>query len=394
MNGKSYVGQSIHCGKRLDEHSKGNQLIDEIIQLEGIENFNFEILKEVERNELNYWEDYFIIKYETMFPSGYNKKWNSSVGERKEIEQSLIEEKTLKQHDEGNGLSCCVKKLEEQKNPPSLRKILEGKCSMKFFIYLLLLNHGKDFRQKNLSLTDIKRATGITDAAAKQYLYQLEHSGLIEYVGEVKDLSEEEIEIAWDKMQIKIKDVKSSAAKDRIEAQIYGAAIWKKRNKEEKNGIYYIRRPTPWTPIPEETLQFLNEYMQCSEFELKIYLWCVSYNDICNASAKALKPATFDDIRTELGFKNTSSLANAEIRRTLILLQGLGLLDFQECFTYNRKGVKIPNFLIKSIGYYVDYNLIENQPEDLEDIDNEEIRKHIEEIYSSIKNAAHSSQLT
>lgn len=115
LNGKSYVGQSIHCGKRLDEHSKGNQLIDEIIQLEGIENFNFEILKEVERNELNYWEDYFIIKYETMFPSGYNKKWNSSVGERKEIEQSLIEEKTLKQHDEGNGLSCCVKKLEEQK---------------------------------------------------------------------------------------------------------------------------------------------------------------------------------------------------------------------------------------------------------------------------------------
>lgn len=344
LNNKSYIGQSVHCGKRLDEHSKGTQLIDEIIQIEGIENFNFEILKEVEKNELNYWEDFFIMKYGTIFPDGYNKKWNCNKETRKEIEKSLIEEITLRQHDEGNTKSCCVKKQVEQKNPPSLRKILEGKCSMKFFIYLLLLNHGKDFRQKNLSLTDIKRATGITDAAAKQYLYQLEHSGLIEYVGEVKELSEKEIEIAWDKMQSKIKDVKSTAAKDRIEAQIYGAAIWKKRNKEEKNGIYYIKRPTPWTPIPEETLQFLNEYMQCSEFELKIYLWCVSYNDICNVSAKALKPATFDDIRTELGFKNTSSLANAEIRRTLILLQGLGLLDFQECFTYNRKGVKIPNF--------------------------------------------------
>lgn len=382
LNGKSYVGQSVHCGKRLDEHSKGTQLIDEIIQIEGIENFNFEILKEVEKNELNYWEDFFIMKFGTIFPDGYNKRWNCNKETKKEIEKSLIEEITLRQHDEGNTKSCCVKKQVEPKNPPSLRKILEGKCSMKFFIYL---NHGKDFRQKNLSLTDIKRATGITDAAAKQYLYQLEHSGLIEYVGEVKELSEKEIEIAWDKKQSKIKDVKSTAAKDRIEAQIYGAAIWEKRNKEEKNGIYYIKRPTPWTPIPEETLQFLNEYMQCSEFELKIYLWCVSYNDIYNASAKALKPATFDDIRTELGFKNTSSLANAEIRRTLILLRGLGLLDFQECFTYNRKGVKIPNFLIKSIGYYVDYNLIENQPEDLEEIDNEEIRKHIEEIYSSIK---------
>lgn len=26
LNGKSYVGQSVHCGKRLDEHSKGTQL--------------------------------------------------------------------------------------------------------------------------------------------------------------------------------------------------------------------------------------------------------------------------------------------------------------------------------------------------------------------------------
>ena len=102
--------QSVHCGKRLDEHSKGTQLIDEIIQMEGIENFQFEILKEFERNELNYWEDYFIIKFGTMFPDGYNKRWNSSVKERKEIEKSLIEGRTLEQHDEGNTKSCCVKK--------------------------------------------------------------------------------------------------------------------------------------------------------------------------------------------------------------------------------------------------------------------------------------------
>ena len=25
-NGKSYIGQSVHCGKRLDEHCKGRQL--------------------------------------------------------------------------------------------------------------------------------------------------------------------------------------------------------------------------------------------------------------------------------------------------------------------------------------------------------------------------------
>lgn len=85
LNGKSYIGQSIHCGKRLDEHSKGNQFIDEIIQIEGIENFQFEILKEVERNELNYWEDYYIIEYNTLFPNGYNKKMNNPKHIQKEI---------------------------------------------------------------------------------------------------------------------------------------------------------------------------------------------------------------------------------------------------------------------------------------------------------------------
>ena len=78
LNGKSYIGQSIHCGKRLDEHFKGDLFIDQTIQLEGIENFTFEILKIVPREELSYWEDYYIKEYNTMFPNGYNKRWNTS----------------------------------------------------------------------------------------------------------------------------------------------------------------------------------------------------------------------------------------------------------------------------------------------------------------------------
>lgn len=77
LNGKSYIGQSIHCGKRLDEHCKGSQFIDEVIQLEGIENFTFEILKEVNKEELSEWEDFYIMEYNTMFPNGYNKRWNT-----------------------------------------------------------------------------------------------------------------------------------------------------------------------------------------------------------------------------------------------------------------------------------------------------------------------------
>lgn len=87
INGKSYIGQSIHCGRRLDEHCKGNQLIDQTIQIEGVENFNFEFLKEVNKNELSMWEDYYIMKYNTMIPNGYNLRWNCS----KELRDSFIE---------------------------------------------------------------------------------------------------------------------------------------------------------------------------------------------------------------------------------------------------------------------------------------------------------------
>ena len=31
-NNKSYIGQSIHYGKRLDEHSKGEQFLDNAIE--------------------------------------------------------------------------------------------------------------------------------------------------------------------------------------------------------------------------------------------------------------------------------------------------------------------------------------------------------------------------
>lgn len=89
LNNKSYIGQSIHCGKRLDEHCKGNQLIDEIIQLEGVENFTFEILKTVEKDLLSYWEDYYIMKYNTIFPNGYNKRWNCDEEKRKLIKKEL-----------------------------------------------------------------------------------------------------------------------------------------------------------------------------------------------------------------------------------------------------------------------------------------------------------------
>lgn len=95
-NGKSYIGQSIHCGKRLDEHCKGDQLIDQTIQIEGVDNFTFEILKEANKNELSIWEDYYIIKYDTMFPNGYNKKWNCSEELRNILFKNIFKKVDIK----------------------------------------------------------------------------------------------------------------------------------------------------------------------------------------------------------------------------------------------------------------------------------------------------------
>ena len=79
LTGKSYIGQSIDCTRRFEQHCKGNtQLIDQIIQIDGIENFTYEILELVDKEHLSEREDYYIAKYNTMYPSGYNKRWNTS----------------------------------------------------------------------------------------------------------------------------------------------------------------------------------------------------------------------------------------------------------------------------------------------------------------------------
>ena len=38
---------------------------------------------------MEYWEDYYIMKYNTIFPKGYNKKWNCSKEIRKNIEDQI-----------------------------------------------------------------------------------------------------------------------------------------------------------------------------------------------------------------------------------------------------------------------------------------------------------------
>lgn len=168
LNGKSYIGQSIHCGKRLDEHSKGSQFIDEIIQIEGIENFQFEILKEVERNELNYWEDYYIIEYNTLFPNGYNKKMNNPKHIQKEI----------------NGKNKKIRVIANDGMEKHYSQITDKQWSVYFyFVSNSLQNFSKEKRRfvdkKEINITAASKLLGITRPTFYKALSQLEQYNLI-----------------------------------------------------------------------------------------------------------------------------------------------------------------------------------------------------------------------
>lgn len=183
-NNKSYIGQSIHCGKRLDEHSKGEQFIDEIIQLEGIENFDFNILKEVDKEELNYWEDYYIIKYNTLFPNGYNRKMNTSKDIQKEIKK-LLEEKVPEEAEEE--LSICSETLAFK---GTLFKIYIG-----LFFSSITYNDLYYIDKRKSSIVKLSKESNISRPTLYKYYEILKEKGIIKedekyiYIKKIKEIT-------------------------------------------------------------------------------------------------------------------------------------------------------------------------------------------------------------
>ena len=75
INGKIYIGQSIHIEKRWSEHCQpsANSLIAQAIRKYGKENFSFQIMKETsDITELNALETEYIRQYNSLAPHGYN----------------------------------------------------------------------------------------------------------------------------------------------------------------------------------------------------------------------------------------------------------------------------------------------------------------------------------
>ena len=77
VNGKIYIGQSIHIEKRWQEHcqpSNNKSLIAKAIKKYGKENFLFEVVEQCIEEELLKKEEYYIKLYNSVVPNGYNQE--------------------------------------------------------------------------------------------------------------------------------------------------------------------------------------------------------------------------------------------------------------------------------------------------------------------------------
>ena len=77
INGKKYVGQATNLKTRQNRWNDLNQpyagpAINAARAKYGLDAFDFEILKECEDDELDYWEKYYIKELNTKAPYGYN----------------------------------------------------------------------------------------------------------------------------------------------------------------------------------------------------------------------------------------------------------------------------------------------------------------------------------
>lgn len=85
INGKQYVGQTVDFKKRESawksiKWNYANQLLTDERNKYGLDNFKVEIIKECDNVDLDYWEKYYIKKYNTEFPNGYNDNEGGKLG--------------------------------------------------------------------------------------------------------------------------------------------------------------------------------------------------------------------------------------------------------------------------------------------------------------------------
>lgn len=103
INGKKYVGQATNLEVRQKTWKSKNHYAGKAIynarNKYGVDNFGFEILKECDDKELDYWEKYYIKELNTKVPYGYNM---TDGGEASWVKGKHLSEEWKRKIGEGN----------------------------------------------------------------------------------------------------------------------------------------------------------------------------------------------------------------------------------------------------------------------------------------------------
>lgn len=128
INHKVYIGQTIDIKTRWFHHKTAtdNFIIHKAFKKYGLDNFSFNILEECSKDELNNKEIYYINKYNSLVPNGYNMIEGGSNGaalaKRKKVNQyslngeyiqtfeSISEASRQTNISDANIVSCCKHK--------------------------------------------------------------------------------------------------------------------------------------------------------------------------------------------------------------------------------------------------------------------------------------------
>ena len=114
LNNKVYIGQTIqkpierfyqHCAKKCDKYIL-NMVIHKAIFKYGKDNFTFEVIEEVPKQQLNEREEYWI-KYYNSYTDGYNSTKGGQKGNKpfKDIDNKTI----IEQYQQGKSLRTIGK---------------------------------------------------------------------------------------------------------------------------------------------------------------------------------------------------------------------------------------------------------------------------------------------
>lgn len=254
-----------------------------------------------------------------------------------------------------------------------------SKNSQKLFNYLVCLAGNppnmqkRVFQHKNINVSLISRTIGISTNSIKKYWHELEFNNKIIY-GNNCETPTEEIEL---KKQLAEQFFKKKIINLTEEEDF---EIWKKlwtARKKRPCEYYEVRAGHGSRNIPKETLKFLNEEVQISEQDMKLYQFLLTYREI--GISKMYKKFDFSmmDLRTFLG-KKKEVKNHISIYKSLLLLQKYGLIDFKEEYQLNSKNLKIKHYILTNVGFYVNSEILNCEEEERRYIQ-QDIYKEIEE---------------